>query len=52
MVKIRIRRFLPGPGGGPQVRSFSGLSQVRLDSFLAYRNDLTVGLYVAGGGHE
>lgn len=39
----------PGPGGGPQVRIFSGLSDTLIDEFFAYNPLFTGGLFIAGG---
>src|SRR5207253_7921273 len=41
---------VPGPGGGPQVRTLDGLSGALLDSFFAYDAAFTGGLYVAARG--
>src|SRR5439155_8869145 len=40
---------VPGPGGGPQVRTLDGLSGEVLDTFFAYNPAFTGGLYVAAG---
>lgn len=40
-----------GPGGGPQVRTFSGDDLSRLDSFFAYDDSFHGGLFVAGAPH-
>jgi hypothetical protein len=40
---------VPGPGGGPQVRVFSGRDGVRILGFFAYANTFTNGLFVAAG---
>jgi fibronectin-binding autotransporter adhesin len=37
-----------GPGGGSTVRTFDGLTQVQLDSFLAFDADFTGGVFVGG----
>jgi hypothetical protein len=38
-----------GPGGGPDVRRFSGLNDALIDEFFAYSPLFTGGLFVAGG---
>jgi uncharacterized protein YkwD len=38
-----------GPGGGPDVRVFDGLSGARVDDFYAYDANFTGGVYVAAG---
>lgn len=40
---------VPGPGGGPHVKAFSGVDGTVLLSFLAYDPNFTGGLYVAVG---
>jgi hypothetical protein len=40
---------VPGPGGGPEVRVFSGLNGSVLMDFLAFTPKLATGLFVAGG---
>jgi fibronectin-binding autotransporter adhesin len=39
-----------GPGGGPDVRSFNGLTGQLIDQFFAYNPLFTGGLYLAGSG--
>ena len=40
---------VPGPGGGPQVKVFSGVDGSLLVQFMAYDPNFTAGLYVASG---
>jgi hypothetical protein len=40
-----------GPGGGPQVRVFSGNGLARLSGFFVYANTFTGGVFVAGAPH-
>jgi hypothetical protein len=39
-----------GPGGGPDVASFSGLTGASIDHFFAYNPLFSGGLYIAGTG--
>jgi hypothetical protein len=41
-----------GPGGGPNVAVFDGLSGARVDSFFAYDLNFTGGVYVAAGNTQ
>jgi len=41
-----------GPGGGPNVAVFDGLSGARVDSFFAYDPNFTGGVYVAAGNTQ
>ena len=40
---------VPGPGGGPNVRVFSGKDLTLLQNFMAFPSRLSTGLYVAAG---
>ena len=39
-----------GPGGGPDLREFDGLTLVQLDAFFAYNPLFTAGMHIAGSG--
>jgi hypothetical protein len=41
-----------GPGGGPNVAVFDGLSGARVDNFFAYDPNFTGGVYVAAGNTQ
>jgi hypothetical protein len=40
---------VPGPGGGPQVNTFSGVDGTAIDSFFAYNLSFAGGVFVAAG---
>jgi len=42
---------VPGPGGGPDVRTADGQTGQQIDDFFAYDIRFTGGLFVAAGGH-
>ncbi len=41
---------VPGPGGGPDLGTFNGVTGARLDQFFAYNPGFTGGLYLAATG--